>query len=382
MSLHQPPPTIPLPLNWRDHIEDFVIHIGRSLYRGSISEEERPQVYKGWGAEFDPETGRPQPFQWLDMPCEIFYTAAGAQVNFYRDGQLEDNYAILLRPISQMLAAGVQRWLQHGSAKSKSKLRGLHSYSGQKGVCINLEDLADQGLLQLVYPSPSMSLSARFDRILARYGIVTLPEPFPSEIILPVESSRPDDPFEAARQGSLDRMRAFLAEGIDVEERNEHGQTALMVASSRNRIEVVRLLLEMGADVNACAGSGWTALMSAAMLGNEVLLKLLLTNGACVDACAITCQTALRVAAIHGQDACVDLLLKEGAHLDPVEDPLHYTTLMFACTQCSPETVTSLITLGSDVNAMALDRMTPLRCAKAAGRKDLVTLLQEYDAIV
>ncbi|MCW3055193.1 MAG: hypothetical protein JWN14_4363 [Chthonomonadales bacterium] len=380
MSFHHPPPTIPLPLNWQDHIADFVIHIGRSLYRGSISEEERSQVYRSWGAEFEPETGRPQPFQWLDMPCKILYTAAGAQVNFYRDGQLEDNYAVLLRLVSEMLAAGVEIGLQHGRAKYKSKVRSLHNYFGQEGVCINLQDLADQGLLQLVYPSPSMSLRARSDRILARYGLVTLPEPFPSEIILPVESSRPDDLFEAARQGSLNRIRAFLAEGIDVEERNEHSQTALMVAASRNRIEVVRLLLEMGADVNACATSGWTALMSSAMSGNEALLKLLLTKGAFVDACAVTCQTALRVAAIHGHDACVRLLLKEGARLDPVEDPLHYTTLMFACTQCSRETVALLITLGSDVDTTALDHMTPLLCAKAAGRKDLVALLQEYGA--
>ena len=122
--------------------------------------------------------------------------------------------------------------------------------------------------------------------------------------------------------------------------------------------------------------------MSAAMMRSEHLIILLLANGAALDAHALTHQTALRVAAIHGHDSCVRLLIEEVASLDPVEDPILYTTSMFACTQCATETVEFLIKQGAYVNVMALDRMTPLRCAAAAGRPELSHLLQQYGASV
>jgi len=59
------------------------------------------------------------------------------------------------------------------------------------------------------------------------------------------------------------------------------GQTALMLASSRGRDDVVEMLLEAGADVNAQDDDGSTALMCAAEHGAISVVKLLLAHPDC-----------------------------------------------------------------------------------------------------
>ena len=59
------------------------------------------------------------------------------------------------------------------------------------------------------------------------------------------------------------------------------GQTALMLASSRGREDVVAMLLEAGADVNAQDDDGSTALMCAAEHGCIDVVKMLLAHPDC-----------------------------------------------------------------------------------------------------
>lgn len=60
--------------------------------------------------------------------------------------------------------------------------------------------------------------------------------------------SASDDLREAARRGDLDAIRAALADGADIDSRDEKGWTALMWAASEARGDAVDLLLESGAD--------------------------------------------------------------------------------------------------------------------------------------
>ena len=55
----------------------------------------------------------------------------------------------------------------------------------------------------------------------------------------------------AARAGDATRVGEVLAaEGVDVDEADEDGRTALMEASTRDLTPVIRLLIEAGAEVN------------------------------------------------------------------------------------------------------------------------------------
>lgn len=59
------------------------------------------------------------------------------------------------------------------------------------------------------------------------------------------------------------------------------GQTALMLAVSHGRLEMVRALLECGADVNVQDDEGSTALMCASEHGRAEIVKLLLEQPGC-----------------------------------------------------------------------------------------------------
>lgn len=88
--------------------------------------------------------------------------------------------------------------------------------------------------------------------------------------------------FEAIRYKRL-RQAMLLAEaGIDVDCRNERGQTPLIYTviavddCDRSRTKLVKLFLEAGADPNAADWKGMTALMHAASRGMVDTVKPLL----------------------------------------------------------------------------------------------------------
>uniref|UniRef100_A0A3B4AWA7 Uncharacterized protein n=1 Tax=Periophthalmus magnuspinnatus TaxID=409849 RepID=A0A3B4AWA7_9GOBI len=62
---------------------------------------------------------------------------------------------------------------------------------------------------------------------------------------------------------------------------SQAGQTALMLAVSHGRLEMVRSLLECGADVNIQDDEGSTALMCASEHGRTEIVKLLLDTPGC-----------------------------------------------------------------------------------------------------
>jgi len=72
--------------------------------------------------------------------------------------------------------------------------------------------------------------------------------------------------WNIAETNDANRVEPILAEGADIDARNEHGMTALMRAASRGRIRMVRALLEHGADPNLSRNDKFTALMLAAFL--------------------------------------------------------------------------------------------------------------------
>ena len=65
--------------------------------------------------------------------------------------------------------------------------------------------------------------------------------------------------FRAAALGDLNRLRALLAHGVDINSTNRANQTALMLAAAFGQTEIVKFLLASGADVNCQDEMGLTA---------------------------------------------------------------------------------------------------------------------------
>jgi ankyrin repeat protein len=116
--------------------------------------------------------------------------------------------------------------------------------------------------------------------------------------------------IERADLVSLERM---LDAGVDVNARDEHGQTALMNAARAGRTLVVRLLVDRGAGLNSAAKYGLTALMLAVVAGHVDVVRILVEAGADLQARGTGApgfagQTALDLAQAIGSQPMIEAL--------------------------------------------------------------------------
>ncbi|CAB3374665.1 Hypothetical predicted protein [Cloeon dipterum] len=85
----------------------------------------------------------------------------------------------------------------------------------------------------------------------------------------------------AKSEYSFEVIRWLVEEiDFDVDSTNEKGETALMIASMKNRLDVVHFLLDKNADVSKRNQKGQTALHHAVKSGSLELVKSLLDHGA------------------------------------------------------------------------------------------------------
>jgi uncharacterized protein len=77
-----------------------------------------------------------------------------------------------------------------------------------------------------------------------------------------------------------DRLTALLQAGADINARDEHDQTALMIAARDGRTRSVRWLIERGADLDHTAKFHLSALMLAVINGRDAIVGLLVDAGA------------------------------------------------------------------------------------------------------
>jgi ankyrin repeat protein len=113
---------------------------------------------------------------------------------------------------------------------------------------------------------------------------------------------------------------------INVNVRNAHGETALMLACLKGHVALAKLLITKQADINQ---PGWTPLHYAATGGHVVLIQLLLEESAYIDAESPNGTTPLMMAARYGSAKATQLLIDEGADLQ-VKNQLGLTALDFA----------------------------------------------------
>lgn len=80
---------------------------------------------------------------------------------------------------------------------------------------------------------------------------------------------------EAAKDGSIKDLEQLLESPLNLNEKNERGETALYVAVSNGHRKFAEVLLEAGADPNIVTDGGSTVLHAAAMSGLATLINKL-----------------------------------------------------------------------------------------------------------
>jgi ankyrin repeat protein len=84
---------------------------------------------------------------------------------------------------------------------------------------------------------------------------------------------------DAILRGDVQDVCDLLERGADVDARDRHGQTALMLAAHAGHREVVEALLARRANLNTTAKYGLSALMLALVAGHAEVARLLADAG-------------------------------------------------------------------------------------------------------
>jgi len=98
--------------------------------------------------------------------------------------------------------------------------------------------------------------------MLARIITMLVAIPLTAALVV-AQSPLNEDLLNMAWEGQDALVKTFLEMGVDVDARDEFGQTPLMIAVSQGHIDTVRVLIEGGADVNANSTDGSTVLSDA-----------------------------------------------------------------------------------------------------------------------
>jgi ankyrin repeat protein len=189
--------------------------------------------------------------------------------------------------------------------------------------------------------------------------------------------------FRAGRRDSQGCLQRRFQQGCGVVEgppelvdkKDKLGQTPLIVAVNHNKLEIAELLLANGANVNARDSHMHTPLMVALGIYNhDKMVRLLLAKGADVNLADDSGMTPIAYSVRQGQMEDVKVLLANDANVNVVtgSSPLNLAILAHRI-----ETVELLLANGADVNYKSRD-LTPLRYAKLADETRIEALLKKY----
>jgi uncharacterized protein len=119
--------------------------------------------------------------------------------------------------------------------------------------------------------------------------------------------------FQAINAGDLPALRTFLVQANVTEQRDRAGNTPLLYATEKGKLDIVQLLLARHADINAINNRNASALHIATYTGQLAITNILLDAGARVNGQDNQGYTPLMLATMAGRDDLVKLLLAYNA---------------------------------------------------------------------
>jgi ankyrin repeat protein len=189
----------------------------------------------------------------------------------------------------------------------------------------------------------------------------------------------------AAAKDSVADIKRLAAAGSNLNARDDHGRTPLMVTAFQRQHAAARALVEAGADLNALDSQAYDVITIAAVLDDLEMLKLAIASGG--NTAAITSPykgTALIAAAHLGHAEVVAALIAGKAPLDHVNN-LGWTALIEAIVlgDGGPRhqaTVRALIDGGANLDLPDRQGVRPLALARQRGYAKIAEMLEQAGA--
>uniref|UniRef100_A0A2P2JM06 Potassium channel n=3 Tax=Rhizophora mucronata TaxID=61149 RepID=A0A2P2JM06_RHIMU len=180
----------------------------------------------------------------------------------------------------------------------------------------------------------------------------------------------------AAIRGDDSLLLQLLKRGLDPNESDNNGRSALHIAASSGNENCVLLLLDYGADPNCTDSDGNVPLWEAMLGGHEAVTKLLREHGASIQSGDV------------GHFACI---AAEQNNLKLLKEIIHYggnvtcptsngnTALHAAVCEDNTEIVKFLLSQGADIDKPDVHGWTPRDLADQQGHEELKLIFQTQD---
>jgi ankyrin repeat protein len=227
---------------------------------------------------------------------------------------------------------------------------------------------------------PFRSVSGPSRRPIANCAVAVVATLFMAFSLMTASAQTPSAPlFAAVEQNDEAAVAKLITEGVAIDDRNADGETALLVATHDNRVDIARLLILAGADVNAKDRIHDSPYLYAGARGHLEILKLTLSHGADLKSTNRYGGTALIPAAERGHVETVRTLIEAGVAVDHVNN-LGWTALLEAVLlgdggERHVAIVKILLEAGADPSLPDREGVTPLRHARQRGFQPMVELL-------
>ncbi|KAK3033875.1 hypothetical protein RJ639_032780, partial [Escallonia herrerae] len=178
--------------------------------------------------------------------------------------------------------------------------------------------------------------------------------------------------FAATREDDL-LLNQLLRRGMDPNESDGNGRTALHIAASKGSVECVLLLLDYGADPNRKDSEGNVALWEAIMGKHERVIKLLADNGAMISSGDVGQCASFAVE--QDNIGLLKDIIRYGGDVTLLNS-LGTTALHTAISEENTEIVKFLVEQGADIDKPDVHGWTPRALADYQGHGEIKILFQ------
>jgi ankyrin repeat protein len=193
------------------------------------------------------------------------------------------------------------------------------------------------------------------------------------------------DLHAAAAGGDAAEIKRLAATGGNLDVRDGHGRTPLMVAAFQRHIPAPRALIAAGADLNLLENQAYDVITIASVLDDLEMVKLAIASGGNTRAITSPYKGTALIAAAHlGHAEVVAALIAGKAPVDHVNN-LGWTALIEAIVLGDggarhQATVDALIKGGADLNLPDRLGVTPLSLATSRGYGKIAEMLRQAGA--
>ena len=170
-----------------------------------------------------------------------------------------------------------------------------------------------------------------------------------------------------------------LLERAELNVPNAIGSTPLIIAAEGGKDKIVELMLEKDADHEVQNHDGHNALSKAILHGHDRVVQMLLDHDAKYRATTLSPGNALHIACASEKTKpdLITILVKMSVEIDALDNN-HATPLHKACKAGKPENVEALLALKADYTVKDRHGRTPLIVAWQNGHSNVVQLLQNH----